>query len=70
MHNPRSTAAEPKRVRLTGDYLDLKVGMGYRAGTVLVRLQSSQYGPEGTGLGDECVAGFFLIRDICEILER
>lgn len=61
---------EPKRVRLTEDFLDFKTGMGYIAGTILIRTQSGQYAIEGTGLGSECVAGLFLIRDICEIIER
>jgi hypothetical protein len=63
-------APEPKRVRLTEDYLDLKVGMAYPAGTVLIRSpHSGQYTLEETRLGQECVAGFFLIRDICEVIE-
>lgn len=61
--------SQPSRVILTKDYLDFKTGMGYPKGTILVRLPSSQYGIEGTGLGQECIAGFFLIRDICEPLE-
>lgn len=61
---------EPKRVRLTEDYLDLRVGIGYRAGTILIRTQSGQYAIEGTRLGGECVAGLFLIRNIYEILEK
>lgn len=60
---------EPARVRLTKDYLDLQVGMAYRAGTILVRQQSGQYALDGTKLGGECVAGLFLLRGIYEILE-
>lgn len=67
------TTPEPKKVRLTEDFLDLKVGMAYPAGTILHRLSAgeapSQYGLEGTRLGQECVTGFFLIRHVCEVLE-
>lgn len=59
----------PQRVRLVRDYLDLDVGMAYRAGTVLIRQQSGQYAIEGTPLGGECVWGFPPIREICEVLE-
>jgi len=62
-----STQPEPQRVRLTDDFLDFKTGMGYPAGTVLIRSPySGQYMLEGTGLGGECIAGFFLIHDICK----
>lgn len=63
---------EPKRVWLTADFLDLKTGMAYPAETILIRsphagpTTEAQYMLEGTKLGQECVAGFFLIRDICE----
>lgn len=67
------TPKQPSRVILTKDYLDFKTGMGYPKGTILVRLGKgigqNQYGLEGTRLGQECIAGFFLIRDICEPLE-
>lgn len=64
---------EPKRIRLTEDFLDLRVGMAYPEGTVLIRLSSgpapSQYGLPGTRLGQECVAGLFLLRGIYEEIE-
>lgn len=63
------TSKQPSRVVLTKDYLDFKTGIGYPKGTILVRMRSSQYALEGTGLGQECIAGFFLIEDICEPLE-
>jgi hypothetical protein len=57
----------PKRVRLTKDFVDFKVGMAYKAGTVLYRTSSGQYAVKGTPLGGgPCVAGLFLIKDICE----
>ncbi len=59
---------EPERVRLTEDYLDLIIGLGYPEGTILVRSpHSGQYMLEGTPLGTGgCVAMFSLIKDICE----
>lgn len=58
---------EPKRVRLTKDFLDPPTGMGYPEGTILERSpHSGQYLVEGTKLGGECVACFSLIKDICE----
>jgi hypothetical protein len=61
---------EPRRVRLLEDFLDTKAGVGFPKGTELIRLPgSSQYAPEGTQLGQDCATGFFLIKDICEILE-
>ncbi len=64
------TQSEPARVRLTEDFVDLPIGMAYPAGTVLVRSTlSGQYMIEGTKLGQECVAGFFLIRDIAESID-
>jgi hypothetical protein len=66
--------SEPKRIRLTEDFIDLRVGMAYPAGTELVRLggpkAASQYGLEGTGLGQECVAGLFLLKGLYEIVEQ
>lgn len=58
-----SQKAEPKRVRLTQDYLDLVVGLGYPAGTILIRggLENRQYMPEGTPIGSRVVAGYDLI---------
>lgn len=60
----------PLRVRLTEDYLDLAIGLGYPEGTILVRQSSGQYAPEGTTLGQGgCVAYLALIIDICEPIE-
>jgi hypothetical protein len=61
---------EPQRVRLTKDYLDLHVGLAYRAGTILIRSPhgTGQYFTEQTRLGEMCVAGFSKIRDICEVV--
>lgn len=57
---------KPARIRLTQDFLDFKVGMGYPKGTELVRMPSGQYALEGTRLGQECVAGLFLLEGIYE----
>ena len=61
---------EPKRIRLTEDFIDLKVGMAYPKGTVLIRSQhgTGQYMLEGTRLGQPCVAGLFLLKGIFEVL--
>lgn len=66
LHERRRSTTEPKRVRLTEDFIDMRVGMAYPAGTELARTQSGQYAVDGTKLGGECVAGYFLIRGICE----
>jgi len=69
--NVVTKSQEPKRVRLVEDYLDLKVGMAYKSGTILVRSPwSGQYMIEGTRLGGECIAYFSLIRGICEVVEQ
>lgn len=60
---------DPERVRLTQDFQDPKVqDVHYEAGTVLLRSAGGQYVPEGARLGAPCVTGFFLIRDICEVM--
>lgn len=62
---------KPQRVRLTEDYLDLQIGLGYPEGTILIRSPhgTGQYMPEGAKLGaGGCVAMFSLIADICEPL--
>ncbi len=65
-----SLLTTPRVVRLTRDYLDLRVGLAYPAGTVLHRKDDTgQYITEGTKLGQLCVATFSLIRDHCEVLE-
>lgn len=61
---------QPQRIRLTEDFIDLKVGMAYRKGTVLVRLNSGgQYGLEGTRLGQECVYSLTPLLGIYEVIE-
>lgn len=62
---PPLETPQPERIRLTEDFLDFPTGMGFPKGTILVRLgkgiAQNQYGVEGTGLGQECVAGLFLL---------
>lgn len=48
----------PDSVRLVDDFLDLYAGVGFPAGTVLLRTSSGQYAPEGSTLGDPCVWGY------------
>lgn len=63
----RNLHNEPRRVRLTADFICLEVGLAYRKGTILIRSpHSSQYMLEGTKLGQVCVSSFSRIRDICE----
>ena len=59
---PETTPYEPEKVELTEDYLDLNNGIGYPAGTVLVRSQhgTGQYMLETTKLGGECISHFSL----------
>jgi hypothetical protein len=62
--------SEPKRVQLTKDFLDLKAGIGFPKDTMLIRsAHSGQYITEGLPLGAPCVTGYFLIRDICKIID-
>lgn len=66
----KAVYSAPKCVRLTEDFIDPPTNMHYVAGTLLFRTTSGQYVPEGVGLGERgAVAGFFLIRDICEPVE-
>jgi hypothetical protein len=63
------STTQPKKVKLTEDFLDLKAGVGFEVGTVLLRQSSGQYAPEGGKLGQPCVTMFSLIEDICEPVE-
>lgn len=56
---------EPAAIRLTEDYLDFVTGIGYPEGTILYRSSSGQYVKDGTRLGQECLAGLFLLNPDC-----
>lgn len=59
---------EPRRIRLLEDYLDLKTGVAYPAGTILVRLPcSGQYGLEGTKLGEKCAGHWALVQQLSKV---